>query len=82
MGIENNGGLTKREYFAAHAPPMPEWFLPRVLPTFSAEMDMNNPNTSEKASEEIHHKKREYLSNQLRRWRWYYADTMLVDPNW
>lgn len=25
-------GITKREYFAAHAPPAPEWFKPRGLP--------------------------------------------------
>lgn len=61
-----SGGLTARDYFAAHAPTdIPKWFSPIV--TSPAPKDVS---AREKFYEDQH--RRRYFA-----WRWHYADMMV-----
>lgn len=61
-GIQPSSGMTKREYFAAHAPDMPdEWLMLR-------EQQEGPNNVFERL---------ECRVSALVAWRWHYADMML-----
>ncbi len=70
--IENwrvDSGLTKREYFAAHAPEVPHYFERRMVPKFVVNID-----------DKLMQKKLVPESDEARmmRWRVFYADAMLA----
>lgn len=67
-GLQPSTGITKREYFAAHAPDMPnEWLTTQE---FTHEEERDDADGVEGV----------YLRYRLRcmiAWRWHYADIML-----
>lgn len=62
-------GLTKREYFAAHAPDMPEGWIARVPFTKEEQQKMSERTHARLSSERY--------ARAIVAWRWHYADMML-----
>lgn len=62
-------GLTLRDWFATHAPPVPAWFMPDQVPEqrYGANLRPLPPSASENKA----------LAERFIAWRWHYADLML-----
>lgn len=75
------GGMTLRDYFAAHAPEMPEWFkIPPTRPMPPMEFmpdDFDSDFEVKQAKQHRQEWRDEQAAAALFAWRWHYADMMV-----
>lgn len=64
-------GLSLRDYFAAHAPPAPEWYSRRYM--YGAD-----PKGSGLVGKDVQPASMEEQERHFHAWRWHYADAMLA----
>lgn len=67
INYSHEKGLTKREYYAAYAPEMPEWFITKTY---------KGPKSFSEGSAE-HTEYDRVVAECFFKWRWYYAERMV-----
>jgi hypothetical protein len=78
--FEDDNQIDELAYFAAHAPEVPDWFMPKMdTPRPKAMYDENDKNREWGAvnDDEISQWDKQYLKEKFFQWPWYYATEVL-----